>query len=518
MYQGKYLSGAKPAAAPKKPQKSDPPKKVAPPDPQPIPQEQPRPQERPRKEEPTPKPRKQKKQRRGIRVGTVIFYLLYLIMIGAAAYGIHYGLGFVNDWLVTFEASQPDTRSKEIFQEYFADPDWGWVYDEAGIQGTQFEGKDAYVAYMEEKVGDQALTFSKTSAGLSGGEKYIVKLGDEKVATFTMQNSVSGDLEIPDWQLSGIEAGFFTREQDVTIVTRKGRTVLLNGVPLDESYTVKTTSTVVEEYLPEGVHGPSSVTVYASGFLVAPNVEVIDEDLNIQLTYDAESNTYFEAQLEETQPEISTQEYNALLAATQAYSEAMIGANTEGWRKHFVKNTEIYTYIHKLIRNDSHFKGWTRYEFEPETISEYHRYTDELFSARIQVTLNTYRKDGSVKPFEVNTTIFMTKNDSGQWLVDSMTNVDLHEVLTQVRITWMVGDEVLSSEMVDNDVRFLGYPEVTVPDGKVFVGWFLESRDAEGNKTLTRIFEPTETGSIPMPDDYVLEPMVLHARFEKQGE
>ena len=70
------------------------------------------------------KAQKKNKKKKGIRVGTVIFYLFYLMLIGAAAYGINYGLGLLNDWLTVYEASQPDTRSREIFNEYFADPDW----------------------------------------------------------------------------------------------------------------------------------------------------------------------------------------------------------------------------------------------------------------------------------------------------------------------------------------------------------------------------------------------------------
>ena len=119
------------------------------------------------------------------------------MLIGAAAYGINYAYNLLNDWLTVYEASQPDTRSREIFDEHFSNPDWGWIYDQAGLQGTEFEGKEAYITYMNNLVGDAELTYSKTSAGLSGGQKYIVKLGEEKVATFTMQNPVTGELEIP---------------------------------------------------------------------------------------------------------------------------------------------------------------------------------------------------------------------------------------------------------------------------------------------------------------------------------
>lgn len=460
---------------------------------------------------------KKEKKKKGIRVGTVIFYLLYLMLIGAAAYGIHYGLGLLNDWLTVYEASQPDTRSKEIFDELFANPDWGKIYDMAGLEGTQFEGKDTYVAYMQAKVGDSELTYSKTSAGLSGGQKYIVKLGDEKVATFTMQNPVVDELEIPEWSLDKVEAGFFTRNEDVTILTQPGRTVTLNGVPLDESYVVKSTSSVVDGYLPEGMHGPRTATLYAKGFLMAPEVMVIDEAGNtVALEYDETTNTYSESLLvSPVTQDISEEEYNTLVDATVTYCKHMIGAKGADLRNFFDSTSAIYK---SISARELWFKGYARYDFTEATVSEYRRYTDDLFSARIQITLNVYRTNGSLKAFPVNTTMFLEKNNKGKWLVNNMTNVDIHEILTQVRMTWMQDGEILSSEMVDASTNFLTPPTVTVPEGKEFLGWFTEATDNDGNVTLSLVFAPTEKGTISLADSYVLEPMVLQARFEDKGE
>jgi len=463
--------------------------------------------------EPVKEKKEKPKKKKGIRVGTIIFYLLYLMLIGAAAYAINYGLNLLNDWLIVYEASQPDTRSSEIFNEHFANPDWGKIYDMAGLEGTQFEGKDAYITYMEAKVGDSALTYSKTSAGLSGGQKYIVKLGDEKVATFTMQNPVTDELEIPEWNLDKIEAGFFTRNEDVTILTQPGRTVTLNGVPLDESYIVKTTSSVVDSYLPEGMHGERTTTLYAKGFLVAPEVMVIDENgTAVELQYNEETNTYSESVLANpVKQEISKEEHDILVDATIAYCKHMIGAKGVTLKNHFDSTTAIYK---SIMKNELWFKGYARYDFTEATVSEYVRYSDTLFSARIQITLNVYRTNGSLKAFPVNTTMFLEKNNKGQWLVNNMTNVNIHEILTQVRLTWMQDGEILASEMVDASTNFLTPPKVTAPEGKEFLGWFTESTDNDGNVTLSLVFAPTESGTISLADSYVLEPMVLQARFD----
>lgn len=456
---------------------------------------------------------KKEKKKKGIRAGTVIFYLLYLMLIGAAAYGIHYGLDLLEDWLTVYEASQPDKRSQEIFDEIFANPDWGKIYDMAGLEGTQFEGKDAYITYMNNKVGDSELTYSKTSAGLSGGQKYIVKLGEEKVATFTMQNPVVDELEIPEWSLDQVEAGFFTRNEDVTVLTQPGRTVTLNGVPLDESYVIKTTSSVVDNYLPEGIHGERTATLYAKGFLVAPEVMVIDESgAAVELEYDEATNTYFESMLTGTVAgEIPEDEHTALLDATYAYCRHMIGAKGLSLNKFFDTTSTIYKTITK---NELWFKGYARYDFSTATVTEYHKYTEDLFSARIQITLNVYRNDGSLKDFPINTTMFLEKDDKGQWLVNNMTNVDIHEILTQVRLTWMQDGEILASDMVDASTNFLTPPAVTVPEGKEFLGWFTEDTDAEGNVTLSLVFAPAENGKLSLADSYVLKPMVLQARFD----
>lgn len=483
MYQGKYLANAKTAKAPRNPE--------------------------------APKPQKQKKR---ITAGTVIFYTLYFLGILACVIGIRYGMGMLEDWLIRFESSQPDTKSQEFFQELFEKPDWAALYDRCGLEGTEFEGKEAYVRYMKNKIGAEKLTYSMTSAGLSGGQKYIVRLGDEKVATFTIQNTVTGELEIPDWKLESIELMTYPRVRNVTVVTQPGRTVSINGIPLDESYVVKTVSSLLESYLPEGIHGPSAVTFYADGFLVEPEVLVIDAEGNlVEMTYDAATCTYSEAVQEQLFTEIPAAEKTALIEATHAYSKALIGANKAAWKKLFVKDTEIYKNINGLVANDSFFKGYTSFGFTEAVVSEYCRYTEDFFSAKIQLTLNTYRSDGSVKPFEVDSTIFMTLS-KGTWLVQNITNVNVHETTTLVRMTWMQDGQILASEMVDASDDILMPPAVTAAEGKEFLGWFKETMDENGDTTLSLIFAPTESGNISLPTDYMLEPMVLQARFQDKGE
>ena len=133
-------------------------------------------------------------QRRGPRVGGIIFYTLYFLIIFVFCVGTLLATKWLQGWLVDFEAAQPTVKSQEVFEQLFGNPDWAALYKSAGIQDTPYEGVDAYVAYMQEKTAGQALTYSETSAGTSGDKKYFVKLGDEKIASFTLSGATEGSV------------------------------------------------------------------------------------------------------------------------------------------------------------------------------------------------------------------------------------------------------------------------------------------------------------------------------------
>ena len=445
-------------------------------------------------------------------VGTAVFYAIYLLLIIAFFIGMNYVLGMLGDWLNRFEASQPETKSEEVFQQLFADPDWEQLYDMAGFQDTLFESKDAYAAYMENKVGSQELTYTKTSAGLSGGHKYIIKLGDENLGTFTLQNDVVGELEIPDWKLDNVEM-FMDRREDVTIRTQPGHIVSINGITMDDSYIVAKTSTVLDEYAPEGYHGDHTVTYYTNGLLVTPEIVITDENGNqLECSYDAETDTYYEVLPE--MPKISQAEYDTILGATQNYAKYMIGVYGTNLNNHFNTSSDLYKFI---LSNELWFRGYTGYYFGEETISEYRRYGDDMFSARIQITLNVKRSNGTIKEFDIDHTFFAKKNANGVWKVFEMTNVDLQKVITEVRLTFKVNDEIVHQDMYNADSATLATPSVTVPEGQQFLGWFREVRDENGDTTLQLMFQPDEKGNVSLPHGYVLEHMELFARFGKEG-
>ena len=488
-----------------------------------MPQAARRPQAQPA---PAPVAVEEPKRRRGPRLGGVIFYTIYFLCIFLFFGGVYYALNGLNGWLIRFEASQASHKSEEVFQQIFADPDWAALYDAAGVAGTSFEGKDAFVSYMEQKVGDQKLSYVETSAGLSGDKKYIVRLGNEKIATYTltggkelginldqMMNDPESYLaemnDIRQWQLGEIQL-FYSYENSCRVQTMNGQKVFVNGVELGERNIIQIAGTKAEDYLPMGVTGLRTYLYQVDGLMSTPTIVVTDESgAEVPVTYDAEKDLYV---AQTTANTIGAEEEEITIKAAQEYGLFMVKKSTaQKVAKYFDSSSESYK---NIVRSEI---WWTQknngYEFVDVKVFDYCRYNDQLFSAHTTMTMNIKRTDGSIKEFPIDTTLFFERSGS-KWLCTLMTNVDVMEPVGQVRLTFMNGDQELTTGFVDNNATTIHAPMVTAPEGKVFSGWFTESTDANGSKTMNLAFVPDNSGIIQVPANTTLEPMVLYAVFE----
>ena len=457
-------------------------------------------------------------KRKGPRVGSLIFYTFYFLLVFAILGGIYMGLGWVKDFLVKYEAGQPDVTRQEIYDEYFADPDWALLYEKAGVQDTEYEGVEEYVAYMEARVAaymaenpdkEHPLELMETSAGLSGDKKYILKLGKEKVASFTMNGAPEKVTDIADWQLGTVEV-FFEGTERFRISKADGHTAYVNGVALNDDFTIQIASTIADDYLPMGLTGSRTCVQEIGGLLVKPTVTVTNEKgEQMEVTYDETTRTFVEQTTANT---IGEEEKTFSLKAVETYALFMIEkAKAAEVAKYFQKGTDTYNTI---VKSEV---WWTQRNngaaFSEQEVTGYARYSDDLFSVRVSMSLDVTRTDGSIKKFPVSTTLFVEKQ-GGKWLVTLMTNVDVQQPRGQVRLTFKNGEEILTTGFVANDVDEIQTPMISAPEGKVFAGWALESVDENGVKTLTIVFGPTENGIVELPAGTVLEPMTLFAHFE----
>lgn len=435
-----------------------------------------------------------------------IFYSIYFVCIGLCLAGMTGVVFWLYGWLEDYEASQPTAKCSQVFAELFEHPDWAAIYSMAGMSDTLFEDGTSYASYMTEKVGSSALTLSETSAGLSGNKKYFVRLGDEKLLSFTLISS-EGENGITQWELGGLEP-VVNRTVGVRVIKNAEDTVYINGVPLDETYTVQRTETLAENYLPEGVHGPRREMQCVEGLLMPPTVQILNAKGEEQTVYyDEEQEAYVEEISAEEMPESDRQ---AVLAVARGYCEYMIGASGR-LSDFFDPDTEIYQTIR---RNESWMQSYLSYSFEGEQADGYQRYSDTLFSANVRLSLNVTRKNGSVKEYGLNVSYLFERQADGSCRAVNMTNVDMTLPVEQVRLVYYCDGELLWDGFVEKAAGQISAPVVQAPEGKQFSGWMKETVDMTGRVERVLVFVPDEAGNVTLPAGYELTPMTLYPLFE----
>ena len=490
----------RPSQRPQAPQQAQAPRA---PQQRPVQRQNPAPRQTPR-QTPQPVPKKGRK-------GTLVFYSFYfsfvLLFVGAT----FLGLQWLHGWLSDYEQAQPDVRCEEIFQQLFRSPDWGMLYDMSGAEGSTFEGRDAYVAHMSQKVGSSQLTYQETSAGLSGDKKYFFKLGDEKLGWFTLHGETDSDAitAIPDWQLDQVEV-FLDYSRSYDIVLMDGHTAYVNDVPLDESYTIQIASTLAENYLPTGTTGIRMCTQRVTGLMAQPVVTIFDEDNQpMEVRFDEATRTFTEQTPANT---ITEEQQSTVVGAMKAYAEFMIESGTRAnVAKYFDASSDIY---HVITTGEKWMQSNSGHTFTGTQVSGFCMYSDDLFSARVVSSLDVTRKDGTVRSYPIDITLFFELQSNGRWLAYDMTNEDVQKPVGKVRLTFMDGDTQLATGFYDTDSKYLDTPMISVPEGKVFSGWVRTDVDENGVSTLTVVFTPDESGHVDLPAGNVLTPMVLTALFE----
>jgi len=452
--------------------------------------------------------------RRGPRVGTVIFYTFYFLFIFLFFIGTFLGLKYLRSFLVDFEAAQPTVQSQQVFDSLFADPDWSKLYDMAKVEDTPYEGKEEFVAYMENLVGDKDLNMIETSAGLSGGKKYYVRVDDVRVASFTMTSDtdLTDMTQIPDWKLGEVGV-FFERNESYRIQKQDGHTATVNGVALDDSFTIQITTTAAEEYLPIQVNANRTCVQEITGLMALPEVKITDSTgKEMEVVYDEASRTF----VEQTEANAITDELkNIAIDACKAYSMYMIEAvGADSVAKYFDTTSDIYKFI---VRSDRWMQDYSDYRFGNEEVSNYCRYTDDLFSVKVSLSLFVTRTNGTVREYKVDDTLFFELQSTGKWLVFDRTNEDVTAPKGQIRLTFMDGDNLISSELYSTEIKDLTIPVPAAPAGKVFTGWYRKDVNENGTTTAHVIFSPDENGHVSV-SGITLEPMTLYALYQNADE
>ena len=456
-------------------------------------------------------------KKRGPRTGGVIFYSFYFAVILIFFVGVFIGLNWLNGWLKDYEAAQPTVKCQQVFDQLFATPDWATLYRLAGdptgtgtnSYDTQFEGQDEYVRYMQDKVGTEQLNYVETSGGLTG-KKYIVRLGTEKLASFTLTGQQDSITDIPDWQLGDVEL-FITRNESIKIRKLETHVAYVNNNPLSDDYTIQIASTKADETLPAESRVRTSIQE-VDGLMTAPELLVYDQTgAPIEVRYNSDSGMY-EEQISAIA--ITDEERSVVFGALEAYAGFMI--NASGSRaavaKYFDGGSQTYNDIIKM-NSELWMNADRGHEFLNEEILGYTKHSDTMFSVRASMVMHVNNKDNTEKDFDVIQSMYFSYKN-GKWVCTEMTNEDITAPVGEVRLSFYDNaGSLLSSAFYSTETTSLTVPVVSTPEGKVFNGWATVETNEAGQKTWNVIFQPDAAGNVLLPTGFILTPMKLYPLF-----
>lgn len=427
-----------------------------------------------------------------------------LVLIAAIVVGVVY-----LQWNQQYQASLPDEKSAEAFSLLYKDPDWALLYNLSGIDNTPFENRDTFVQYMNNIAGGKRLSYMLLPQTDPLVRNYAVFFDNETVGSFSM---VGTEDAIPDWSLGSVDF-VLERSHSITIYKSPEHKAYINGVALDDSYVIRSTSTAAEAFLPEGVHGYRLDEIKVTDLLLEPLVTVTDASgAPIPMVYDSDTHTY--SPLEEKGPEIAENHLQFALDAAKASAAFAVRANSfTDLRQYFDPNSNAYEVVYNT---EPLLEGCADYSFDPSAteVSNYRSYGNSLFSATVTLKLDVTMENGDAHSFDLSWHYLYMQNHTGNFLIIEIGEDSFHTPQEQVRLTFIQDEKVVESKMVDIHTSTIILPQVTAPEGKVMTGWAQKHTNSQGDEVMAILFPATAGSIAQLPQDSTLEPMTLYALYE----
>ncbi|MBQ7171394.1 MAG: hypothetical protein IJR89_03850 [Clostridia bacterium] len=363
----------------------------------------------------------------------------------------------VKTFLREYEEVQPKYVAEEIYQKYFSPLDIKAILRDAAVSYkigeeeitkptvSPFETEADMENYLKGLVGEGELSYSAISTGVSaeqetvkmnfshltkyfvdtfnakGDLRYIVKVGDKKVAEFTLSHT--GKKSRSGYDQYGFSSLFLyaAPHESVTVYAPLSSKVTLNGVPLGEEYRLPDVyeKTDSAEHLEKPEDGVVYVAYYLEGLfnkVTTDSLKVTDLHGQAQpVVYDEEKNL-FSAELVYRE-DLRQQYADYVIHAIERYSARMQndGAISE-FAAYFDQNSDLWGSIRE--------QGWSLafvwehkgYNFTEQKAEDFYAYNDHEFSCHVSMLHTLIGYNNQLYTDHVDFIVYLHKVD-GQYLI-----------------------------------------------------------------------------------------------------
>ena len=363
----------------------------------------------------------------------LIGYLCFLA--GCIAFWV-FVISYVQKCLVRYEAAQPEYFVEGLTDRILS----GGISDvfKVGEAPTRFESAEDIADYYDRSVQGKTFVWQRDKSGYDVSSPVYRLYADEEPAGVLTLREASAEplmfiLTLCEWEVAAAEPVLAGPSESVTVTVPEGYSVLVNEEVLGaEELTGNTVIPERFQYAREYVDVPVLVEYCVRDLFEKPRIKICDafgeaveyeevyEQGRTQIVVDA-----FPASVMD--PQLAAQVLENAERYTNFFSRDLPGCRTsvKPIADMFPKDSYYLELADKYRKEDMWaYSAHIEPTFENENVSEYIRYSDELFSCEISFDKRIVLKTGAVRVDTTHTRFFYGYVEGGWKILDMQTILD----------------------------------------------------------------------------------------------
>lgn len=354
------------------------------------------------------------------------FYTVLALLVLVGICFVAYGLKTLENWMADYESALPKYVAQNVFDKYFADPDYGALLEAQGYTLSPAETKDDLINYVKAQIGDGETVYHEAVSGVTGDRiKYVVSAGETPFAQFTIiKSGETTEYGNELYMLEGYEIYYKTETTSVTVVAPSDAQVRVNGYLLDKTYVTAAEETESCGHMPGKVlrnddttEGIKFYTYYIDGLLFdTENITVTDKN-GFPCNVTADENGVFTAEINYVDSLKEQFSETAVFFAEEYSKYAMAKGKFTNFESSLDPQSDLYTKIKTLEYYWVH--QCDGYEITEQETSDFYSYSDDVFSCRVKINWHSWRSGRPDFYDYIDMTLYF-HNVNGEYLIYDM--------------------------------------------------------------------------------------------------
>lgn len=345
------------------------------------------------------------------QTGSVVFYVIYFVLLAAALSAVIVGLGELWAFLRSYEASQMYHVTDEIAAQLNGG-DLSLLY--GGVEGSisPYENEELLHRQISERF-TGVFTLSKNVKKSTKDEPVYTICSNGEPAAFVSLKPVGKDprYSLEHFGVKSVSGIIPQTNVNIKVTLPTSCTVRINGMDiLAGTPFTSEPITEAENFGTRLPHPPELITYTIDGLMYEPTVEVFGADGD--LLPSEHSGSGYTCGLPVTDARAAEEAQSFALEFSQLYSRYIANDVYFGALADYVPDdTKLYT---DLKTYEGQFYTYhTGYDFTGESIERVTQYSDECFAVRVKYNHNVYYA-GETFTYPADNTVFTVKT-SDSW-------------------------------------------------------------------------------------------------------